>query len=573
MRGTALWGPSKKFNARLKVNYVSDDATWVGSQQYVSCPDGTNPPPGRLPYIGGGEDCHLDRTFRLVQIDPAAFPANPAVGVEPLWNNGVPSRKTTQWYGTLEMNLRPIPDVTFTSLTAFYHLKTDGFLQSGNTTYAGPSFVSQQSFRRRDFTQELRVNSDFPGPINFTAGIFYQDARLSNVSTQRGNILQGVLPLRGLGKHLVNITTDSIYGQIRWKVVPQVELAAGARWSYETRSDHPVNLFCCGSTPFPVGPVTIAVPDIKTNNIKPEFTATYKPSDTLTLFASYKTGYKSGSLNIATGATPGQNNAYGDETVKGFEVGLKSRLFDRRLAFNLSAYDYHYRGLQVTVLIPGADLRPVTRTLNAGKARTYGVELEAAYRPAMLEGLSLRAILNWNHARFQELEDVPCWGGQMISEGCDQVFNPVTRVFTAQDLNGLPLLNAPKWTGSFGFDYERPIGRGLTLGISNNNYFSSRYLTLLGNRSDFFANGYFKTDLSLTLKGSDDRWQVSLIGRNLTNKLTKSTCANGNFAGGFLFGGQNTGTNTRGPAGVDEVVCYVDPGREIWVSLTLKPFK
>jgi outer membrane receptor protein involved in Fe transport len=324
-------------------------------------------------------------------------------------------------------------------------------------------------------------------------------------------------------------------------------------------------------------PVTIAVPLIETNNVKPEFTATYRPSETLTLFASYKTGYKSGSLNIATGATPGQNNSYGNESVKGWEVGLKSRLLNRRLGVNLSAYDYHYNGLQVTTLVPGANLLPIARTLNAGKARTYGAELEAYYNPPQLEGLSLHAIVNWNHARFDELTNVPCWGGQMISEGCNLLFNPTANAgiggFTAQDLSGVPLLNAPRWSGAFGFDYNWSLGNGMSLVVSNNNHFTSSYMTTLGRRADFFQGGSFKIDLGVTLKGRDDRWEVSVSGRNLTNKLTESTCASGNLAGGFLFGGQQTGTNARGPAGVDEVICYVDPGREIWVSLTLKPFK
>jgi iron complex outermembrane receptor protein len=589
VRGTVLWNPSAAFDARLKVNYVSDHNIWVGSQQFTSCPDGTAAPPGKLPYIGGGEDCHLDRTFRLVQIDPAAFPGNAALGVKPLWNNGIPTRDAKQWYGTLEMNYRPIPDVTFTSLTAYYHLFTEGYLQSGNSTFAGPSFVSQQRFRRRDVTEELRVNSEFSGPINFTGGIFFQDAILSNLSTQRGNVLQGVAAIRGLGTHTVKITTNSVFGQLRWEVVPHLELAAGARWSDETRTDKPFNLLANATTP--VGPVTIAVPEIHTNNVKPEFTATYRPTDKLTFFASYKTGYKSGSLNIATGASTGQNNSYGNETVRGAEVGLKSRLLNRRLALNLSAYDYHYKGLQVTTLVPGANLLPIARTLNAGRARTYGVELEAAYNPPTIEGLNLHAILNWNHARFQELTNVPCWGGQEIAEGCNLQFTPGNQAlppaagsvvvggkwgfFAGQDLSGLPLLNAPKWSGSFGFDYQRPIGGGLTLVISNNNHFGSKYLVDLGRRADFFQGSYFKTDLSLTLKGPKDRWEVSFIGRNLTGKLTRSTCANGNFAGGFIIqpSGQVTGGTIRGPAGIDEVVCYVDPGRELWLSVTLRPFK
>ena len=569
-RGTAVWSPTSEFDARLKANYVFDRNLWVGSQQYSSCPDGVAPPPGKLPYLGGGEDCVLDRTFRLVQIDPAAFPGDPRLGVDPLWNNGVPTREATQWYGTLEMNYRPTPSVTLTSLTAYYRLQTEGFLQSGNSTYAGPSFVSQQDFHRRDFTQELRINSDYSGPINFTAGIFYQDAPLSNLSTQRGNVLQGVPAIRGLGKHTVEITTESIFGQLRWQVIPRLELAAGARWSHETRTDEPVNLI----TGVPV-PVPILVPRIHTDNLKPEFTASYQPADTLTLFASYKTGYKSGSLNIATGATPGQDNSYGNETVEGIEAGLKSLLLDRRLAVNLAAYDYDYSGLQVTTLVPGANLLPIARTLNAGSARTYGVELEAAYNPPIIEGLSLRAIVNWNHARFEELTNVPCWGGQTVAEGCNLLLNPSTGLFTAQDLSGIPLLNAPEWSGSFGFDYERPIGNGPILALSNNNHFASEYLVNLGRRADFFQGDFFKTDLSIALKEPNDRWEISVVGRNLTSKLSRSTCASGNLASGFIIPptGQVTGGTTRGPAGIDEVICYVDPGREVWLTLIFRPFK
>ena len=568
VRGTAILNASSSFDARLKVNYVKDRSTWGGSQQYSSCPDGTTPPTGRLPYLGGGEDCVFDRTFLLVGIDPAAFPGEPNLGVAPLSNNGIPTRKSTQWYGTLTLNFRPVEAITITALSAYYHLTTDGFLQSGNTTFAGPSFVSQQAFRRRDFTQELRVNSEFNGPLNFTIGGFYQDGLLRNLSTQRGNILQGLPAIRGLGNHRVPIKTHSLFGQLRFQVTPQLEVTGGLRWSNEKREDTPFNL--ASGTPVPVA---IAVPKIESDNVKPEFTLNYRPTDTITLFASYKTGYKSGSLNIATGSTNGQNNSYGEEDVKGGEVGLKSRLFDRQLALDISAYDYRYRGLQVTTLVPGANLLPIARTLNAGRARVYGIELDAAFRPAQAEGLNIRASVNWNRARFQDLNNVPCWGGQMASEGCNQLPSPTTGLFTAQNLSGIPLLNAPEWSGSFGFDYEMPLGNRLRLAFSNTNYFSSKYLTTLGRRADFYDPGYFKFDLGVTLKGPEDRWEVAVLGRNLANKISRATCANGNLAGGFLFGGQVTGGTTRGPAGIDEVICYADPGREIWLKVTFRPFK
>ncbi len=567
VRGTALWDNGGKLNARLKVNYTFDDNRMVGSQQFSSCPDGTAAPTGRLPYIGGGEDCVFDRTFRLVALDPAAFPGVPALGVPQLRNGGIPSREATQWFGSFELNYDLTDKLTLTSLTAYYHLLTDGYISTGNTTFAGSQAVSQQSFRRRDLTEELRINSDFDGPINFTAGAFYQDGRLYNLSTQRGNILQGFPAIRGLGVHTVDVTTYSAYGQVRWKPIEQLELTGGARWSNEKRFDTPYNL-ATGTPTF----VTIARPKISSDNVKPEFTATYRPTDTLTLFASYKTGYKSGSLNIATGATAGQNNAYDNEYVKGWEVGVKSRFFDRTLAVNLAGYDYRYSGLQVTVLVPGANLLPIARTLNAGSARTYGMEFDTSYRPPEMEGMTLNAAVNWLHARFNTLQNVPCYGGQMISEGCNQAFNTSTGLYTAQNLDGTPLIDAPSWTGSFGFTYETPVWGDLLVAIASNTHFSSRYITTLGRRADLYQPGFAKTDLSVSLKGPNDKWQITLAGRNINNEITRSTCTTSNGAGGLLTGGTVAGGNTRGPAGIDEVICYPDAGREVWLTLTVRPF-
>jgi iron complex outermembrane receptor protein len=581
VRGTAIWTPTSEFDVRVKGNYIHDRDRWSGILQVTSCPDGVGAVPLRLsngqpapPYLGGGEDCKLNRTARYVGFDPAAFPGNPAIGFSPPPNGGVPYRDSTQYYGTVEMNYRPIKDVTLTSLTGYYHLNTISDINTANSTFAGPTAITGQHVTRRDFTEELRATSDFDGPANFTVGAFYQDAWLHNTSKQWGNILQGFPPVRGFGLHAVTIQTYSVFGQLRYMLTPQVELDVGARWSDETRKDKPESLL----TGTPV-PTPIAVPRIHTNNVKPEVTMTYRPEDTLTLFASYRTGYKSGSLNISTSAAPGQNNAYNDEDVKGGEVGVKSRLLNRTLAIDLAAYDYHYTGLQVTTVIPGPGLIAVARTLNAGRARSYGVELDTAYNPPEIEGLRLRASINWNEAKFQDLQNVPCWGGQTVADGCNQAQSasardPVTGqlLYTAQNLSGIPLLNAPKWAGSFGFEYSRPVGGDMTVTISNNNYFSGSYLTALGNRADFFQGSWIKADLGVALKGPRDRWEVSVSGKNIFDKLTAATCSSANLQGGLLLGGQVTGGTSRGAAGVDELVCFVDPGREVWLTVTFRPF-
>jgi hypothetical protein len=75
----------------------------------------------------------------------------------------------------------------------------------------------------------------------------------------------------------------------------------------------------------------------------------------------------------------------------------------------------------------------------------------------------------------------------------------------------------------------------------------------------------------LTLQGPRDRWEVALIGKNLNNALTSGNCTNANVQGDLLPD-EITGTNLRGPAGVDEIGCWMDRGREVWLRVTFKPF-
>ena len=311
----------------------------------------------------------------------------------------------------------------------------------------------------------------------------------------------------------------------------------------------------------------------------------------MTIFASYKKAYKSGSFSIATPvkAQP-LDNSFGDESVQGGEGGIKARFLDRQLNITLSGYDYKYKGLQVGVLLPVVDETPTIETLNAGSGKSYGSELTAAFTPRGVPGLSLNGALTWNHARFGRLDGAPCYGGQTVAQGCNEDFadvDPTNPLYAAaltdpkdptkkgfyngQNLSGSRFVRAPDWQVNFGFDYEMPVGDDMKLIFSTSNSYSSKFLTTLGFRSDYFQTAFIKTDLSLTLQGPRDRWEISAVGKNVTDKLTSSSCSSSNFAGGDVAG-QITGGNAVGPAGTDEVGCYMDPGRQIWLRITLRPF-
>lgn len=591
LRATALWEPTDGFSARLKINHAYDKNVDAELAQLANCPDGAGQALGfggfgpalglsavdPIPFIGG-DNCKLDRDIHVVYADPAFFPGIP--------NGGVPFLKNEQNFGTLELNYDLAPDLAITSTSAYYKLNSRSMVNTSHTTAAGPTFVVTNRFSRRQVTQELRLNSDYSGPLNFTLGGFYEDGRLYDRVHFIRNRAYGFLSPAVLGAEILNddrsttvhIKTYSLFGQLRYKLAEQLELAGGVRWTDETRREEVFDFLTNADITS-----TLVRPKIHASNFSPEVTLNYTPTDDLTVFGSFKKGYKSGSFKVAVPAVRGEDNAFDDERVIGGEVGIKSRLFDRALLANLAGYYYQYKGLQVGGIEPAPNGVPVIRTVNAGAARTYGVDFDLAYRPPSVEGLSINASVNWNNARYTELNNIGCYANQTIAMGCVNFPNPSSLDpgtglprFTAQELSGTRMIRAPEWTANLGFDYEMPVGEGMKLQLTNNNQLSSKYVTYpaVGRpNNDNYQKGFVKVDASIALKDAEDHWEVALIGKNITDKLTTSNCSATNFAGGLVLGGDNAGGVLPSAAGFAESGCYTDAGRSVWVRVTFRPFK
>lgn len=590
LRGTLVWKPDDRFSARLKLNHAHDRAINPEMSQLTNCPEpgqsfgfgsgapGSPTPPAPnsltpvdpIPLITG-DDCKLNRKVYNVYMNPDAFFGGP------LPNGGVPYLRNNQNFGTLELDYDLTPELALTSTTAYYKARSSSLF--GRAAQSAPFLAVTNRFRRRSFTQEFRVNSDYSGPLNFTLGAFYEDGMLyDRVRFYRNTSFGFINPniLRDDRATTVNIKTYSLFGQLRYRLTPQLELAGGVRWNDETRRESVFNF----QNNTDITP-TLPRPRVHSSNFSPEATITYTPTDDMTIFASAKKGYKSGSFKVAVPAVAGENNAFGDEKVKGYEIGLKSRMLDRSLLLNLAFYDYYYRGLQVGGIVPADNGTPVIRTVNAGKARTYGVDLDLAYSPPSVDGLRLNASIGWNRARYTELDNIGCYYNQTVAMGCVNFPNPNQLDpatgqprFTAQELSGTQMVRAPEWTGTFGFDYEMPVGGGLRLQLANSNQVSSKYPTFpavgMPDNSQL-QKGFMKVSANVALKGPEDRWEVALIGNNLTNKITGSSCAAGNVSGANFLGGNNTGGTTLSAGGLPETTCYTDAGRSIWIRLTFRP--
>lgn len=566
MRGTALVAFGDDYTARLKINHTEYDENGTSTPLDVTyCPDGTGGvAPTNIPFIGGN-DCKLDDKFWAPWGDPAYFTAAP--------NGAKPFADMEQNFGTLEQNLKVAQDLTLTSVTGLYR-NTSKSLHLASTTGTMAVILGDYDFYNHQFSQELRLTSDYSdSPVNFMAGAYYQRNKTMNKLAVDTNSTLFTSDILLATQHYVYAHATSAFGQVLWDITDQLELAAGARYTHETRDHKQYNLNAAQGA---LGRTPLIDPKLESNNTAPEVSLTYTPTDDLTIFGSVKKGFKSGSFNSSTFIGPTTKASFDDEQVFGGEIGLKTRLLDRQMLLNLAAYHYHYKDLQVGALelqeLPaGGGVTYNLRTINAASADVDGIDFDVSFAPSAVPGLTLFGAVNYNRARYDKFPNAPCGNGQTAAQGCDQLLSDSTGRFTAQDLSGRRLVKAPRWSANFSTDYDMTVGPDLTLALGANVTYSSKYSTVLVDLPGFEQKGYSMIGANAALRGRNDAWEVALVGRNLTNKFIASWCTNSNLQNATVLGGQISGGTTQGAAGSDEGACSVQRGRELWVRLTLKP--
>ncbi|RZJ98055.1 MAG: TonB-dependent receptor, partial [Novosphingobium sp.] len=167
LRGTLSWTPSDRVSVRLKAT-VTDTDMIGGSSQYsdiVACPYGTPQRPGETSF-----NCLNDRTLLISQI-PAS-----TMAISPLFENPNGARYNNQTLLSGQLDWDVTDTLKLTSVTGYYNVKERLTSNGGYGPYSNNAFAVR--FKNEQISQELRLASDFDGPVNFLLGGFYEDRKL-----------------------------------------------------------------------------------------------------------------------------------------------------------------------------------------------------------------------------------------------------------------------------------------------------------------------------------------------------------------------------------------------------------
>ena len=513
-RFTLEFEPTDDFSANLKLlynRYRDNEAT--GYLQTVFCTGGGSDDGGMIDPF---DNCKPDK-FRSVGILPPQL----SVGL-PVIEDGGYGSKSDMYLASLGLN-KEFGGVTLSSQTAYFDADIDSIGCYSYTVFCRFSGVNGEMTQH--FQQEIRLRTEFSSPFNFMAGGYYETYERDNF-TYLPNLAATlpVIPDSTNGNTYVSQIfsttkgkTSSVFGQVIFSATSNIELTLGGRFTHETRDGLVRNVYRNESNPFAralVAPVGAFLrPRFSDNDFSPEATATWRITPRQTLYAAYRTGYKSGGFSIGGNLLASTVQAgpsaleFGSEKAKGAELGYKAELLDRRLTLNAGIYHYRFTGLQRAAL-DVATLNFVVR--NAASAVTKGAEVDVAYLP--VEGLRLHASAGYNRARYKKYDTAPCYTPS--APGCVTLANGRQVL----DLSGEPLSRAPDWVVAGGFSYERPITSGMEIGFAADGRYSDEYITQEDGNPNGIQRSYAKLNASITLREAARRWEVVLSARNLTNK-------------------------------------------------------
>lgn len=504
-RVTLDWKPTDQFEATLKLQagLLKDEGMQPYTQLFQCRGPGVANPfvvtgiPGNVGIepFPTQDDCKLNKNVDVNTAPPGVAIRDPYSRQESL-------------SGSLKMAYKA-DNYTLTSVTGWNRYEwgyATGLISSGGL------ITASEDETNRAFSQELRLDTDFDGPLNVLFGGNFQDAKFFHANANQ-LFLPPPDPADGRNishTHFSNQdgTSWSIFGEVSYDITPKLQAAAGVRYSDESKkSRFVVDYVNPGQFFFFLPQGTIITDDYDDDATSPQFTLTYKATPDLTAYASYRTGFLPG--GFSHGGTPQFGLSPSDFTfesqkAKGFEVGLKSYLFDRKVAANLAAYHYKYTDLQTSIYLPAS---AAFITGNAGDAETTGVEAEVSW--SVTPEFSLNGNLNYNKGEFDNARG-PCYTAQSAAQGCD----PVT---IDQDLSGKPLPRAPEWTAQLGADYRRPIQNFVFSAGANANY-SDKYQLEPTANPDLVQDSFVRVDANLGIETADGHWKAAFIGRNLTNE-------------------------------------------------------
>jgi iron complex outermembrane recepter protein len=464
---------------------------------------------------------------------------------------------------TLNVNYA-LGDLEITSITGYSEYQNDDLLDADTSPIEASFLLQNQEFDQ--WSQELRLTSPLGGEFDYIAGVYYQT---SSLKAQRGlgiipaNIAGGpgvnpafafLPPIGFSGNFDQDTETYAAFGSLGWHPRDDLHLTFGLRYTVEEKEAKRDLSYTGYDTNVSLAqtydPVTDALAygsavaalqgvgffeheiegDRRAENVSPSLKISYDLNQDVMLYASISQAFKSGGFNEAGGkgddvgeyAATGSAEVFDfdEEEALAFEVGAKTTLLDGRATLNLALFRTNYSDLQVSSFQGDGYI-----VGNAAEAISQGLEVDGSVR--LKENLTLTGSFSYLDAHYSKFENATCTVGQVAASA-----DPTT---CTQDLTDRELPNAPEWSGTIALDHETTFSENLMLRSHLDVAFTDEQY--LGGDLDenTLEDSHTTLNARVALSNLDGKWELALVGKNLTDEEIVTFSNDPFLLGGTFF--------------------------------------
>ena len=417
-----------------------------------------------------------------------------------------------------------------------------------NATCYSPSSIWHNIERNTHQSHEFRVSTADDARLRAIGGLFWEDFRIQTsqnflyADAQAG--FPPLTPIPGVEifdpssrvagtAFLSDITRGyqqkAIFGEVAFDLIPRsLTLTVGTRFFRFDNFDHGQSdsVYGCRN----INPCTPANGVFDLFNFsqgnsghKSKATLSWKLMQDVMLYATYSEGFRPGGFNQGVGQIPPTSPLYGkfsvprfydSDTLKNYEIGWKTQLFDHRLQFNGAIYDEEWSNVQLqlydAVLYGNAGF-----TVNGPNYRVRGIEGDVVFR--VTDQLTLNSSFAWNRS-------------QQVNEPSLTVNGTDISLFPTRGI-GSPLANAPPFQGNLRLRYEVPMYDyvwHVQAGAQHTDHSFADVITL-GTIAppDYELAPYTTYDAAAGI--AKDAWSFEFFGQNLTDTRAQLFISSGSF--------------------------------------------
>ena len=401
-----------------------------------------------------------------------------------------------------------LPFAQFTSVTAYSQSRVNQ-TSDGDGSDLPIAFGPVWALHTEQFSEEVRLSSRDPASaFKWLAGFIYfyandaenfgySDTGFNDTFPNPGSFDEFNFYSHGYTK----TKSYAPFGQVdldlaKTSIGIPLTITGGLRYSHDTKYgfnylDYQLPVVCGGSCGISQGPFSNTW-----GQLTGKFGLTYQISDKLMTYASVSRGY------LAGGNIIGLAHVYGPETLWSYEAGFKSRFWGDRVQLNVAAYREAISNLQVFI-------QSSTQSgINNVNGTTYVDGLETELIAVPVTDLRLNATVTLTDAKYGKYITTDTrFGGP--GPGCAAV--TLLCNFQGNELN-----QTPPYTVDFGAGYTFHTIIG-TITPRVDTFFSGRVQFLPDNYSTSTQPSYHMTNLHLTWRSLDGRYQLEGFVKNIEN--------------------------------------------------------